>query len=219
MIYSSWNIEQNILKVVILAHLFAFFRYFAFFFLFWIIFCTFTPLKTQNIKILKKWKKTKTKNKKNWRYYHFTINDNHMMYRSWDTERDRQNFLSFWTIFRSFTLLKNQNFEKMKIPGDIKWQCKWHRDNVPKIMIICYTVPVIQCMTDVILIFYFELFFTLLPMTQKIKILKKWKKYLEISSFYTWAPKIMITWCTVPEIWCTTDEQTEKVTYRGGCPT
>ena len=37
----------------------------------------------------------------------------------------------------------------------------------------------------------------------------------------------MIRWCTVPEIWCATDgwtdrqaeEQMEKVTYRGGCPT
>ena len=38
--------------------------------------------------------------------------------------------------------------------------------------------------------------------TQKIKILKKWKKQLEISSFYTGVSKIMIRWCTVPEIWC-----------------
>ena len=28
-----------------------------------------------------------------------TINDNDMMYSSWDMERNRQNFLSFWTIF------------------------------------------------------------------------------------------------------------------------
>ena len=52
-----------------------------------------------------------------------TINDNHMMYRTWDMECNRQNLLSFWTIFCPFTLpnnLKNQNFEKMqKIPGNI----------------------------------------------------------------------------------------------------
>ena len=30
-------------------------------------------------------------------------------------------------------------------------------------MIICYIVPEIQCVTDVILIFYFGLFFALLP--------------------------------------------------------
>ena len=31
------------------------------------------------------------------------------------------------------------------------------------------------------------------------------KKYLEMSSFYTSVQKIMIRWCTGPEIWCTTD--------------
>ena len=51
-----------------------------------------------------------------------TINDNHMMYGSWDTKSSKQNFLSFWNIF---ALLppnnpKNQNFEKKKhISGDI----------------------------------------------------------------------------------------------------
>ena len=34
------------------------------------------------------------------------IIDNHIMYGSWDTERDRQNFLSFWIIFCLFTPLK-----------------------------------------------------------------------------------------------------------------
>ena len=54
-----------------------------------------------------------------------TINDNHMIYGSWDTERDRQNFLSFWVVI--FCLFipppnepKNQSFEKMKTnPVDI----------------------------------------------------------------------------------------------------
>ena len=32
-----------------------------------------------------------------------TINENHMMYDSWDMEHDRQDFLSFWTIFCPFT--------------------------------------------------------------------------------------------------------------------
>ena len=35
--------------------------------------------------------------------------------------------------------------------------------SVPKIMIICYTVPVVWHMTDVIFIFHFQLFFALLP--------------------------------------------------------
>ena len=51
-----------------------------------------------------------------------TINNNHMMYHSWDMECDRQNFLPFCTVF---ALLppnnpENQNFEKMKkMPGDV----------------------------------------------------------------------------------------------------
>ena len=44
-----------------------------------------------------------------------TINDNHMMYSSWDMKYDRQNFLSLWTVFLPFYYPnnpKNQNFEK-----------------------------------------------------------------------------------------------------------
>ena len=62
-------------------------------------FCHFGP--SQKIQILKKWKKT-------WRYHHFTLctkNEDHMMYGSWDMERDRQNFLSFWAICCPFTPL------------------------------------------------------------------------------------------------------------------
>ena len=43
------------------------------------------------------------------------------------------------------------------------------------------------------------------PTTQKIKILKKWKTHIEISSFYKLVPKIMIICYTIPEIWCITD--------------
>ena len=32
------------------------------------------------------------------------INDNHMVYSSWDMDCNRQNFLSFWTIFCPFTI-------------------------------------------------------------------------------------------------------------------
>ena len=54
---------------------------------------------------------------------------------------------------------------------------------------------------------HFLLFYTLTA--QKIKI-KKRKKNLEISSCYTCAPKIMIRWCTVPEIWWQRDWQTDR---------
>ena len=54
---------------------------------------------------------------------------------------------------------------------------------------------------------FWAIFRPFTPLTaQKIKIKKKnEKKYLEISSFYTRLPKIMITCYTVPEIWCVAD--------------
>ena len=92
---------------------------------------------------------------------------------------------------------------------------------VPQMTNTWCIVPEIWSMTGRIL-GYFGSFFTLLPppplTTQKIKILKKWKKHLRISSF-TCVPKIMIRWYTVPEKWCTAERRMEKVTHRGGCPT
>ena len=91
-----------------------------------------------------------------------TINDNHMVYGSWDMERDRQNFLSFWTIFCPFTLLTTRKIKILK-----KWQKRLEISSfytsVPKIMIICYTVPEIWRVTDVIVIFYFGLFLHFYP--------------------------------------------------------
>ena len=102
---------------------------------------------------------------------------------------------------------KNQNLKKNeKTPGDIIILHK-----VPKTMIICYTVPEIWHLTDVIVIFYFGLFITLsAPNSPKNQNRKKWKKYLKISRFYICVPKIMIRWCKVPEIWCTMDGRTAK---------
>ena len=51
--------------------------------------------------------------------------------------------------------------------------------------------------------------FTLLT-AQKIKIFKKWKKSLKIPSSYICLPKIMIRWCTVPEIWCATNRRMDR---------
>ena len=49
-----------------------------------------------------------------------TINDNHMMYGSWDMEYDRKKFSSFWTVFCSFTNNpENQNFWKNERNRDI----------------------------------------------------------------------------------------------------
>ena len=82
---------------------------------FWSILCSFTPLTTQEIKILKKWKKTLEialfyintwiHEYINLHKFIRTINDNHMMYGSWDMKHDRQNFWSFWAISYTFTPL------------------------------------------------------------------------------------------------------------------
>ena len=78
---------------------------------FWAIFCPLSPLTTQKVKILKL-KKTPG----DIIILHIcTINDNHVMYGSWDMERDGQNFLSFWTVSFSFTPPTNPKmFEKLK---------------------------------------------------------------------------------------------------------
>ena len=91
---------------------------------------------------------------------------NYELYSSWDMVRDGCNYFSFWAILCPFTPLTAQKFKFKK-----KWKNSLEISSfytiVPKIMIICYTVSEIWCMTDVIVIFHFGLFFVLL--TQKIK--------------------------------------------------
>ena len=213
-----------------------------------------TLLTTQKIKILKFW------------HYHFhmsIINENHMMYDSWDMEHNRQNFFSFWTIFcplHSFppNNQENQNFEKMKeTPGDIiilhkctindnhtvygSWDMNCTRQNsfftlgyppnslkkkiqknekkkkMPGDTIILHKCTknhdhLLYCSWDMVrdgCKCYFSFWAILFPFTtliaQKMKISKKWKKHLDISSFYTTVPKIMIICYTVPEIWHVAD--------------
>ena len=65
-----------------------------------------------------------------------TINDNHIMYGSWDIECDRQNFLSFWTIFHPFTPLTTQKIKILKNwkkTGDIiiLHKCTKNHDHIP----------------------------------------------------------------------------------------
>ena len=43
------------------------------------------------------------------------------------------------------------------------------------------------------------------PKNPKNQNFEKWKKLLEVLSFYTYVPKITIIWCMVPEIWSETD--------------
>ena len=128
-----------------------------------------------------------------------TINDNHMMYGSWDK-------MSFWAIFCCFTPLTTQEIKILKkwkkTPGDIiilhkctknhdhRLYCSW---DMAHGRYNCYFS-------------FWVIFCPFTPLTaQKMKISKKITKCLEISSFYTSVPKIMIICCTVPEIWRVAD--------------
>ena len=140
-------------------------------------------------------------------------NDNHIMYGSWGMERDRHNFLSFWTIFCLFTSLTTPKINILK-----KWK-KYLRDII--ILHMC-TINENHMMygswdKEHDRQNFFSIWTILCPFTplttQKIKIkkMKKQKqkktkktktnkKHLEILSFYTSMPNIMIICYNVHEI-------------------
>ena len=92
---------------------------------------------------------------------------------------------------------KNQKFTKMKkAPGDIiiLHRCTKNHDH----MLYCsWDMVHDRCNC------YFS--FSCLKNLNFYKM----KKSLEISLFHIGVPNIMIRWCMVPEIWCTTDGRTE----------
>ena len=110
-----------------------------------------------------------------------------MMYGCWDMEWDRHNFLSFWAIFSPFipiTICKIIS-QMCSINDNHMMLDSWDRECSRQFFVI------LDCFCPLT--------------TQKIKILKKWNRCLEILSFYTCIPKMTIVWCMVPEIWSMTD--------------
>ena len=85
MIYSSWDIEQKRLKKTALK-----------------------KTKNQNFEKIKKTVGDIII------LHTCTKNHDHMMDGSWDTELDRQNFLSLWTIFCPFTQLTTWKIKNLK---------------------------------------------------------------------------------------------------------
>ena len=137
-----------------------------------------------------------------------------MLYCSWDMVHHICNcYFSFWAVFLPFTCLKspkNQNLKKMKkTPGDIIIlnKCTTSHNH----MLYCFWDMVLDRCNC-----YFSFWAIFSPFTplpaQKIKMFKKWKKHLEISSFYICVPNIMIRWCTVTAICCTMDGRTDRWT-------
>ena len=111
-----------------------------FFLSFWAIFLPFYPTNKPKIKMLKKWRK---KHLEISSFYTNVTKILIILYCSWDMVHDGFNsYFSFWAIFWLLTPLTAQ---KLKISQ--KWKKKKHLEvpsfykSVPKIMIICYTVP------------------------------------------------------------------------------
>ena len=117
-----------------------------------IIFChlghflPFSPLLTQKIKFGMNVKKAADIIL----LYMCTINEDHIMYGSWDIRHSKQSFLSFWTIFWPLTLLTTWKIKVLK-------KCKTCLKilsfyiSIPQMMIICM-VPEIWSVTEFFLI-------------------------------------------------------------------
>ena len=109
------------------------------------------------------------------------------MYGFQDMECNRilSHFGPFFVLLPLLTTQKIKILKKGKKWLEISSFCK----TIPKIMIICFIVPV----TDVIFTFHFGLFFTLPRNSPKNQNFKKMKNVpVEISSFCTFVPKIRI---------------------------
>ena len=142
MVAKIWNTRQNV-------------------FSFWTVFFPFTPLRAQKIKILKNWKR----HMEILSFYTCIINDNHMIYCSWDMEHDRQNILSFWTVFCPFNNIKHKRFWK----NEKSTRRYYHFTQIMIKFTQMYqkSWSYLHCFrgtmwTDVIFIFHFGLFFALL---------------------------------------------------------
>ena len=88
--YGSWDIERNGKNFL------------PFWTAFFFPFCILTTPKKQNFAEMKNLPEDITI------LHMYTLNDNHIMYGSWDTEHEGQNFLSFWTVFCPFIPLRTQ---------------------------------------------------------------------------------------------------------------
>ena len=178
------------------------------------------PLKTRKIKILKKWKK----HLEILSFYKTVAKIRIVCYTALEIWHVTDLFfiLDYFLPFYHPNSLKNDNFKKFE---KNTWRC-YHFTKVYQ-KLWSYGILFLRCGTwqrhdrGNWYFSFWVIFCPFTPLTaQKIKISKQWKKnHLEISSFKTSVPKIMIRWCRVPKKWCATDGQIEKVTHRGGCPT
>ena len=95
---------------------------------------------------------------------------------------------------------ENQKFEKKNCWRYHHFTHVYQKPQLYEMWFLRYRVR----QTEFFVILGYFLPFTLLT-TLKIKILKKWKNHMELSSFYTCLLKMTIIWCMVPETWSVTD--------------
>ena len=130
-----------------------------------------------------------------------------MLHGSWDMEHNRQffvwsttdNFLSFRAIFRPFIPLNTwkikilKKWKKKKMPWDIisLHLCTTNDNHM------VYGSWGMEHNRQIVLSFW-VIFCSFTSLTRKIRILKKWKQFLEIyrytSSFYNCIPQMKIIW-------------------------
>ena len=118
-----------------------------------------------------------------------TINEDHMIYDSWNIRCNKQTFLSFWDIFCPFTPWqpgKSKFWEIKNIPGDIiiLHMCTINDNHM------CL-VPEIWSTIDkffVILDHFLPSYPTNNPKNKYFEKMKKKKKHLEILSCYKGVP-------------------------------
>ena len=138
MLYCSWDIARDRCNC---------------YFSFSVIFCPFTPLTARKMKI-----SNKQKRKKHHEISSFNTSVPKIMiilrYGVWQMQ------LLFFILgyFSPFYPPKSENFKKIK---KTTWDIILH--NCTKIMIICYIVPEIWNVMDVIVIFHFGPLFALIP--------------------------------------------------------
>ena len=162
---------------------------------FFVILGHFLPSDPPNSPKNQNFEKNEKKNNNNWRYYHFTyVFHKWKSYDVWFLRYGAGQTEFFLTDDLFFVYLppnnpENQNFEKWKKRVAISFTQVYHKWQSYDAWFLRY-------------VSFWVIFCSFTPLTtQKIKILKKWKKELEIPSFYTGVPNIMIVCYTVPEIW------------------
>ena len=151
------------------------------------------------------------------------INENHMMYDSWDMEHDRHNFLSFWTIFCPFTSTPSPTLTTQRIKILKKWK------KTPGDIIILQKCTIndnhliygswdMKCtrQTFFAIMGHFLSFYSANNENLKKKRKKIAWRYHHFTHVYQkiWLNDVRFLRYGAQR----TDGQTEKVTYRSGCP-